>query len=269
MTLGAKLAKLRRENQYTQEQLASLLGVSRQAISKWESDVAFPETEKLIRMSELYGCSLDYLLKESMEADHTYEERPQAPAEEDSSIRVTIPRRLKERKSERMLWGMPLWHIGKKARGVIAIGLDAQGIIVIGLKARGVISIGLLSLGLISIGTLSIGVFALGVLAIGIVVGGSFALGALAAGAICYGKAAFGAIAGGDFAAGAIAYGKYAAIGDHAKGMIAIGKTEAVGSLYQKIGKLSAAEVTEVKALLDANVPVYLNWAKEIMKALL
>lgn len=269
MTLGAKLAKLRRENQYTQEQLAGLLGVSRQAISKWESDVAFPETEKLIRMSELYGCSLDYLLKESMEADHTYEERPQAPVEEDSSIRVTIPRRFRERKSERMLWGMPLWHIGKKARGVIAIGLDAQGVIVIGVKARGVISIGVLSLGMISIGMLSIGVLALGVLAIGIVAGGSFALGALAAGAICYGKAAFGAIAGGDFAAGAIAYGKYAAIGDHARGMIAIGKTEAVGSLYQKIGKLSSAEATEVKALLDANVPVYLNWAKEIMKALL
>lgn len=40
MTTGEKLAKLRRENNYTQEQLAELLGVSRQSISKWESGVS-------------------------------------------------------------------------------------------------------------------------------------------------------------------------------------------------------------------------------------
>ena len=62
MTLGEKLAKLRREKNYTQEQLAELLGVSRQAVSKWESDSAYPETEKLIRLAKLYGCSLDELL---------------------------------------------------------------------------------------------------------------------------------------------------------------------------------------------------------------
>ena len=53
MTLGDKLTKLRKENNYTQEQLAELLGVSRQAISKWESDTAYPETEKLLRLGEL------------------------------------------------------------------------------------------------------------------------------------------------------------------------------------------------------------------------
>ena len=51
MTLGSKLAKLRKENNYTQEQLADILGVSRQAISKWEGDITYPETEKLIRIS--------------------------------------------------------------------------------------------------------------------------------------------------------------------------------------------------------------------------
>lgn len=54
MTLGEKLSKLRKENNYTQEQLADILGVSRQAISKWESNVTYPETDKLIRMS---SCS--------------------------------------------------------------------------------------------------------------------------------------------------------------------------------------------------------------------
>ena len=46
MTLGEKLSKLRKEYNYTQEQLADILGVSRQSISKWESDIAYPETDK-------------------------------------------------------------------------------------------------------------------------------------------------------------------------------------------------------------------------------
>ena len=54
MTLGEKLSKLRRENNYTQEQLADILAVSRQAISKWESNITYPETDKLIRLSELF-----------------------------------------------------------------------------------------------------------------------------------------------------------------------------------------------------------------------
>lgn len=62
MTLGDKLSKLRKENNYTQEQLADILGVSRQAISKWESDVTYPETDKLIRICNLFQCSTDYLL---------------------------------------------------------------------------------------------------------------------------------------------------------------------------------------------------------------
>ena len=67
MTLGEKLSRLRRENNYTQEKLADILGVSRQAISKWESDVAYPETDKLIRLSALFHCSLDYLVREDIQ----------------------------------------------------------------------------------------------------------------------------------------------------------------------------------------------------------
>ena len=69
MTLGDKLSKLRKENNYTQEQLAGVLGVSRQSVSKWESNLAYPETDKLIRMSEMFHCSLDYLLKGEEETD--------------------------------------------------------------------------------------------------------------------------------------------------------------------------------------------------------
>ena len=66
MTLGEKLSKLRKEYNYTQEQLAEILGVSRQSISKWESDIAYPETEKLIELGKLFECSMDYLLKDDI-----------------------------------------------------------------------------------------------------------------------------------------------------------------------------------------------------------
>lgn len=64
MTLGEKIAKQRKELNYTQEQLADILGVSRQSVSKWESDIAYPETDKLIELGKLFDCSMDYLLKE-------------------------------------------------------------------------------------------------------------------------------------------------------------------------------------------------------------
>lgn len=66
MTLGEKLSKLRKEYNYTQEQLADILGVSRQSVSKWESDIAYPETDKLIELGKLFDCSMDYLLKDNI-----------------------------------------------------------------------------------------------------------------------------------------------------------------------------------------------------------
>ncbi len=66
MTFGEKLSKLRKEYNYTQEQLADILGVSRQSVSKWESDIAYPETDKLIELGKLFDCSMDYLLKDNI-----------------------------------------------------------------------------------------------------------------------------------------------------------------------------------------------------------
>lgn len=62
MTTGQRLAKLRKDHKYTQEKLGEILEVTRQSISKWESDQAFPETQKLIELSKLYHCTVDYLL---------------------------------------------------------------------------------------------------------------------------------------------------------------------------------------------------------------
>ena len=61
MTFGEKLQKLRKSNNFSQEQLAEKLGVSRQAISKWEMGT-LPDIENILRISQYFDCSLDYLL---------------------------------------------------------------------------------------------------------------------------------------------------------------------------------------------------------------
>lgn len=63
MALPDKLYELRKESGLSQESLAEELGVSRQAISKWESGKAMPESDKLILISEYFDVSLDVLLK--------------------------------------------------------------------------------------------------------------------------------------------------------------------------------------------------------------
>lgn len=61
MTLGQKIQKCRKETGLSQEELAEQLGVSRQAVSRWENDNGYPEMEKMIRLSQIVHVSLDYL----------------------------------------------------------------------------------------------------------------------------------------------------------------------------------------------------------------
>ncbi|KAB7789853.1 helix-turn-helix transcriptional regulator [Bifidobacterium leontopitheci] len=62
MTFRTNLQSLRAQRNMTQEQLAMLLGVSRQSISKWESEKAYPEMDKLLAICDLFGCTLDDLV---------------------------------------------------------------------------------------------------------------------------------------------------------------------------------------------------------------
>jgi len=62
MTLGKKIQKLRKEKNWTQEELAERLGVSSQAVSKWETDISSPDILLLRPLAELMGISVDYLL---------------------------------------------------------------------------------------------------------------------------------------------------------------------------------------------------------------
>ena len=65
MTTGEKITALRKKACITQEEFADRLGVTRQAVSKWESGSAYPETDTIIRIAELFGVTCDYLLREN------------------------------------------------------------------------------------------------------------------------------------------------------------------------------------------------------------
>lgn len=67
MKTGDKILLCRKEAGLSQEQLASRLNISRQAVSRWETGEATPETEKIIQLSRLFGVSTDYLLLEELE----------------------------------------------------------------------------------------------------------------------------------------------------------------------------------------------------------
>lgn len=71
MSFGQNLQFLRKMHKgMTQEELAEKMGVSRQTISKWEMDSAFPEMDKAISLCNLFSCSLDELLRENMNSDN-------------------------------------------------------------------------------------------------------------------------------------------------------------------------------------------------------
>ena len=60
-TLGVRICRLRTEKRLSQGELADLLEVSRQSVSKWETDASVPDLDKLVRLAELFQVSLDYL----------------------------------------------------------------------------------------------------------------------------------------------------------------------------------------------------------------
>lgn len=63
MSVSKQLIHLRNVKGISQEELASLMNVTRQAVSKWETDQTLPDSEKIIRLSEIFGVTTDYLLK--------------------------------------------------------------------------------------------------------------------------------------------------------------------------------------------------------------
>lgn len=66
MSLGENLQFLRKKNDITQEQLAEKLEVSRQSVSKWESDTTYPEMDKLLQICQMFHCSVDDMLQKDI-----------------------------------------------------------------------------------------------------------------------------------------------------------------------------------------------------------
>ena len=67
MPFGEKLQKLRAREGLSQDALSELLNVSRQAVSRWESEAAYPETDKIVRMAQILEVSCDYLLQDGVD----------------------------------------------------------------------------------------------------------------------------------------------------------------------------------------------------------
>ena len=89
MSLGENIIRLRGEKNLSQEKLAAALGVSRQAISKWETDASVPELDKLLAMSELFGVTLDALVRgEAVQEEKEAEEK--TAAAETAPVQQTV-----------------------------------------------------------------------------------------------------------------------------------------------------------------------------------
>lgn len=84
MTTGEKIAALRREHKLSQEALGEKLGLSRQAVSKWEADQAVPTMDNLMELSRLFGVPVDTLLR----PDAPF---PAPPAEKNSTDAPAAP----------------------------------------------------------------------------------------------------------------------------------------------------------------------------------
>ncbi len=68
MILADKIIELRKKSGWSQEELAEKMNVSRQSVSKWEGAQSVPDMERILRLSEIFGVSTDYLLKDNLES---------------------------------------------------------------------------------------------------------------------------------------------------------------------------------------------------------
>lgn len=249
MTTGQKINELRRKNGMTQEELAERLGVTRQAVSKWEQDLAFPETEKILQLCQLFHMSADELLlgDRAREAERVCLEESQV---------LTPSRRHFEYVSKTRLFGLPLVHIN------VGAGLyRAKGIVAIGNVATGLIAIGGLSVGILAIGGIALGLlFVLGGLSLGALAIGGVALGGIAVGGVAIGLVSVGGLAVGWFAIGGFSVGQIS-LGGIAEGWLAVGRYDAIGEhafLPKEDGAIDA-----LREFAEANLSPF--WARLVM----
>ncbi len=222
MMLQNRLYELRKQAGLSQEALAQVVGVSRQAVQKWESGASRPDIENLLVIADYFGVTLDDLVRGPQAAPHAPDPDP---IPQTTIINNYYPFWHYEYRSPVTLFGLPLVHVNL-GRGLRV----AKGIFAVGNIAAGCVALGGLSAGLLSLGGLSLGLLAIGGLAAGIAALGGVALGLLALGAVAIGGLAMGSVAMGMWSVGTVASASRVAIGVVASAPLAIGE-EVSGSL--------------------------------------
>ena len=213
MEFPNRLYQLRKERGLSQEELAHAVGVSRQAVQKWESGASRPDLDNLTALAQYLQVSLDELILGA---------GPQGQDPPPTVQPVYVPVWHYEYKSKTTLFGLPLVHINVGPHGLHW----ARGIIAIGNLSTGLFALGGLSAGLFSIGGLSAGGLVFGGVGAGLVAFGGLAVGALCAIgglAMSFGLAVGGGAVGGAWAIGGGAIAQQIAMGGAARAPIAIG----------------------------------------------
>ena len=90
MIMADKIIENRKKNGWSQEELADKLGVSRQSVSKWESAQSVPDMKRILQLSEVFGVTTDYLLKDDIEAASPMELAPVEGELEDAARSVSV-----------------------------------------------------------------------------------------------------------------------------------------------------------------------------------
>ena len=254
MDFRERLFELRRQAGLSQEELANLLNVTRQAVQKWEAGTSRPDMDNLMSLAEYFQVSLDYLV--------TGKEPTPPPA---PTVVNHYYHPWYEYKSKRTLFGLPLVHINcgpgvHWARGIIAIGDIATGLV-----ALGGIAVGLLSLGAVSLGLL----LALGALSVGIISIGGLALGLTAWGGVAVGLLSVGGISCGAYAAGGVVCASRVAVGGVASAPLAIGSAaEGTKAILIPPNGLEGAELDAARAAIDAacqGAPGFVPWLLKLV----
>ena len=227
MTFSEKLMELRRRSGMSQEQLADRLGVTRQSVSKWESGTAMPELVKLISLSDIFGVSVDYLVKDYLEEPESAGGGDDLSAQQAVRLEKKVDEltnyvkgRVYRFDSKTRIFGLPLVssRFGFVRNGKLSMDNVARGIIAIGNAAIGVVAIGIVGVGLFTFGVVGLGLLSLGIVAAGLGAFGVMALGYLALGVSAVGVYAGGVAAIAAKIAAAVSAVAPTAIGEHASG---------------------------------------------------
>ena len=249
MDFRERLFDLRRQAGLSQEELANLLNVTRQAVQKWEAGASRPDMDNLVSLAEYFNVSLDYLVTGK---------EPTPPPEHTVVNNYYHP--WYEYRSKRTLFGLPLVHINmgfgfRVARGIIAVGNISIGVLSVGGLALGLVSFGGLALGLLLV---------LAGVGVGAVAFGGLAVGVLATGGLAFGWFAWGGVASGVYSVGGLAFASKIAVGGVASAPLAIGN-EVKGAQTWLIppGRLPADQLSAACAAIEANAP---RWIANILE---